>query len=41
MLEKIFGDVDQKTPDTSRLVTTTFLNTEVNKVEKKILDKVV
>ena len=30
------GDVDKKIPDTSRLLTTTVLNTKINEVENKI-----
>ena len=33
------GDVDKKIPDTSGLVTTTFLNTKISEVENKIPDK--
>ena len=34
--EKKIGNVDKKIPDTSRLLTTTVLNTKINEVENKI-----
>ena len=37
-LEKTIGEVESKIPDTSGLVTITFLNTKIGEVENKILD---
>ena len=37
-MEKIIGEVESKIPDTSGLVTITFLNTKIGEVENKILD---
>ena len=40
-LEKIIGNVNEKIPYTSGLVTTTVLNTKTSEVEKKLLVLVV
>ena len=37
-MEKKIGDVDKKIPDTSGLVTTTVLNTNIKEVDSKIPD---